>query len=106
MSKFTHAGVSRQKGKFKVRFANDASRIKILEKNGHKDLDIIELPNPMNKIDVVNYLLSINFDNGNAEVRAAIEAAKNKREKTTKADKKIKPSLDAIAARKVEEVVA
>jgi len=113
MSKFTHAGVSKQNGGFKVRFCNDALRIKVLAKNGHKDIDIIELREPMEKADAVAYLISINFDNGNAEVRAALEAGLEKRTpkvkpavavKPAKAPKAAKttkttPSMDAIAAR-------
>lgn len=79
MEKFSHAGVSRLNGEFKVRFANDQVRVKILAKNGHKDIDIIELPEPKTKADAVAYLLSIDFDNGNKEVRAALEAAADKR---------------------------
>ena len=86
MSKsFTHAGVSKLDGEFKVRFCNDALRTKVLAKNGHKDIDIIELKTPMNKADAVAFLLSINFDNGNKEVRAAIEAAQEKRTEAPKA---------------------
>lgn len=116
MSKsFTHAGVSKQDGQFKVRFANDAMRTKVLIKNGHTDIDIIELKHAMSKEDAVAYLLSIDFDNGNKEVRAALEAAQEKRSeaptgankerkgnKETKKPKKAptpKPSLDAIKAR-------
>ena len=106
MSKsFTHAGVSKLDGEFKVRFCNDALRTKVLAKNGHKDIDIIELKHPMPKEEIVVFLLSINFDNGNKEVRAALEAAQEKRTVTPKAAsakapaKKSKPSLDAIAAR-------
>ena len=114
MSKsFTHAGVSKQDGQFKVRFANDAMRTKVLIKNGHTDIDIIELKHAMTKEDAVAYLLSIDFDNGNKEVRAALEAAQEKREAPTAANrdkpkkeakkpKKAptpKPSLDAIKAR-------
>jgi len=110
MSKFTHAGVSKQNGEFKVRFCNDALRIKVLAKNGHKDIDIIELREPMEKADAVAYLISINFDNGNAEIRAALEAGLEKRTpkvktatavKPAKAPKAAKttPSMDAIAAR-------
>jgi len=110
MSKFTHAGVSKQNGEFKVRFCNDALRIKVLAKNGHKDIDIIELREPMEKADAVAYLISINFDNGNTEVRAALEAGLEKRTpkvkpavavKPAKAPKATKttPSMDAIAAR-------
>ena len=81
MSKtFSHAGVSKLNGEFKVRFANDALRTKVLIKNGHTDIDILELPHPMTKEEAVAYLLSIDFDNGNKEVRAAIEAEQGKRE--------------------------
>jgi hypothetical protein len=109
MSKsFTHAGVSKLDGEFKVRFANDSLRTKVLIKNGHTDIDIIELKNAMTKEEAVAYLLSIDFDNGNTEVRAALEAEQGKRTETPKAAKtpkaapkakKSTPSLDAIAAR-------
>jgi hypothetical protein len=81
MSKsFTHAGVSKLDGKFKVRYCNDSLRTKVLIKNGHTDIDIVELKHPMTKEEVVTYLLSIDFDNGNKEVRAALEAEQGKRE--------------------------
>lgn len=111
MSKtFSHAGVSKLNGKFKVRYCNDALRTKVLQKNGHKDIDIIELKHPMTKEEVVAYLLQIDFDNGNKEVRAAIEAEQGKRTEkvaapkaaktvTKKAPAKSKPSMDAIKAK-------
>jgi len=93
MSSYSHAGVSKLNGEFKVRFANDALRVKVLAKNGHKDIDIIELKNPMTKADAVAFLLSIDFDNGNKAVRAALEAAADKRtEKPAKAAPKAKVS--------------
>jgi hypothetical protein len=79
MSTYSHAGVSSLNGEFKVRFANDALRVKVLAKNGHKSIDIVELKTPMTKEDAVAYLLSIDFDNGNKAVRAALEAAADKR---------------------------
>jgi hypothetical protein len=116
MSSFSHAGVSKQDGKFKVRFANDSLRTKVLIKNGHTDIDIVELKHPMTKSEAVDYLLSIDFDNGNKEVRAALEAAQDKRTEAPKAAnkspakkeakkpakapaKKAKPSMDAIKAK-------
>jgi hypothetical protein len=106
---FSHAGVSKLNGKFKVRFCNDAMRVKVLAKNGHKDIDIVELKHPMTKEEVVAFLLSINFDNGNKEVRAALEAAQEKRTekpaavkaapKAKKTAVKSKPSMDAIKAK-------
>jgi hypothetical protein len=104
MSKFSHAGVSSLNGSMKVRFANDALRVKVLGKNGHKDIDIIELKNPMTKEDAVAYLLSIDFDNGNKTVRAALEAAADKRGVTPapKAVVKAAPKATAKAAPKAK----
>ncbi len=116
MSKsFTHAGVSKLDGKFKMRFANDSLRTKVLIKNGHTDIDIVELKHPMTKEEAVAYLLSIDFDNGNKEVRAAIEAEQGKRapkepkakvEKVAKvkavkpaAKTKAKPTMESIKAK-------
>jgi hypothetical protein len=117
MSSFSHAGVSKQDGKFKVRFANDALRTKVLIKNGHTDIDILELKHPMTKADAVAFLLSIDFDNGNKEVRAALEAAQEKRTEAPKAAPKAKvakapakktskPSMDAIKAKAAVAVKA
>jgi hypothetical protein len=110
MSTFKYAGVSTLNGKIKARFANDQMRVKVLAKNGHKDIDIIELKHPMTKDEAVAFLLKINFDNGNATVRAAIEAEVEKRTEAPKAAKaapkakaapakKSKPSMDAIKAK-------
>lgn len=103
MSTFAYAGVSRLDGKMKVRFANDQMRVKVLAKNGHTDIDIVQLKTPMSKEDAVAYLLSIDFDNGNAEVRAALEAEQGKREpKAPKAKAKVekaKPTMEKIKAK-------
>ena len=110
MSKsFTHAGVSRLNGEFKVRFCNDALRVKVLAKTGSKDIDLIELKEPMTKAAAIAFLISINFDNGNATVRAALEEGLEKRTVAPKAVKakaapkakavKSKPSMDAIKAK-------
>jgi len=89
MSKsFTHAGVSKLDGEFKVRFANDSLRTKVLIKNGHTDIDIIELKHAMSKEDALAYLMSIDFANGNAEVQAALEAEVTKRSDAPKAANK------------------
>ena len=108
MSKtFTHAGVSTLDGVTKARFCNDALRQKVLIKNGHTNIDIVELMSPMTKEEAVAALLKANFDQGNKVVRAALEAeldkrtpkaAKPKAVKSSKT-KKSTPSLDAIKAR-------
>jgi hypothetical protein len=110
MSTFTHAGVSRLNGEMKVRFCNDALRVKVLAKNGHKDIDIIELKTAMSKEDAVAFLMSIDFatQNGktNADVQAALEQALDKRspkapkaEKAAPKSKKTAPSMDTIKAK-------
>ena len=92
---YSHAGVSRLNGEFKVRFCNDALRVKVLAKNGHKDIDIVELKVPMSKEDAVAYQLSINFADGNKDVQAALEAAADKRG-VTKAVAKSKPAAKGV----------
>jgi hypothetical protein len=95
MSVYTHAGVSKLNGEFKVRFANDMMRVKVLAKNGHKDIDIVELKTPMTKEDAVAFLLSIDFANGNKAVQAALESAADKRGVTAPKAKVSKPVAKA-----------
>jgi hypothetical protein len=109
---FKFAGVSTRAGVCKARFANDQMRVKVLAKTGSKDIDLIELTEPMTKADAIAFLLKINFDNGNATVRAALEEGLEKRTVVARAPKavkakaspkakavKAKPSMDAIKAK-------
>jgi len=82
--KFAVAGVSTQAGKTKVRFANDTMRIKILAKNGHTDIDLIELPREMTKAEIAVHMVEVGFGKGNAATEAAIAyvAKKNPAAKT------------------------
>lgn len=58
MSKFTVAGVSVCKGNVKVRFCSDmVLRIKNLQKQGDTDIQLVELPSPMTKVEACQYLL-------------------------------------------------
>jgi len=76
--KFAVAGVSTLAGKTKIRFANDTMRIKILAKNGHTDVDLVELPHEMTKSEIAQYLKSTGFGKGNAAVEAAIAYTEKK----------------------------
>ena len=80
---FTHAGVSKLQGAFKARFANDIARVKVLQANGHTDIDLIELPSAMTKEGAVAHLLEIDFATRdgvtNNDVKAALEAEGEKR---------------------------
>lgn len=69
---FAVAGVSTLNGKTKIRFANDVMRIKILAKNGHESVELVELPHEMTKAEIAQHLKSIGFGSGNAAVEAAI----------------------------------
>jgi hypothetical protein len=114
MSKsFTHAGVSKLDGEFKVRFANDALRTKVLIKNGHTDIDIVELKHAMTKEDAVAYLMEIDFATRDGVTNEAVQAAlaaeldkrsevpaKAKVEKIAKVKAvKAKPTLESIKAK-------
>ena len=106
MSKsFTHAGVSKLDGEFKVRFANDSTRVKVLIKNGHTDIDIIELKHAMTKEEAVQYLLDIDFATRdgvtNDAVQAAILAELDKRGE--KATKEAKPKAEKAPKAKAEK---
>ena len=55
---YTVAGTSTNNGKTKVRFAQDyVSRFKILNKNGHTDIELLELDSAMSKSDICKMLL-------------------------------------------------
>lgn len=70
--KFAVAGVSTLNGKTKIRFANDTMRIKILAKNGHTNVELVNLPNEMTKSEIAAYLKSTGFGKGNAAIEAAV----------------------------------
>lgn len=101
MTSYSHAGVSTLKGVTKVRFANDALRVKVLAKNGHTNIDMVELKVPMSKEDAIAYLLSIDFatQNGttNAAVQAALEEAVEKRTVAAPKAKVVKPVVAKVA---------
>jgi hypothetical protein len=76
--KFAVTGVSTLEGKTKLRFANDTMRIKILAKNGHTNVELVELPSEMSKAEAVQYLKSVEFGKGDAAIEAAIAYAEKK----------------------------
>lgn len=96
---FKVGGVSKSAGgQFKVRFATDMTRVKILAKTD-SDINLIELPTAMTKPALVTHLKSTDLY-ANADYRAAIDAADAKYNGTVKAKAgKVKPSLEAIKAR-------
>jgi hypothetical protein len=76
---FTVAGTATHNGITKPRFANDlVARIKILNKAGCTDINIMELPKPMTKIEALQYLQEQGFtgDAGYAVANKLVEKTK------------------------------
>ena len=64
---FTVAGTATQNGVTKARFANDlVARIKILNKSGCTDINLVELPHPMTKLECLQHLQTIGVTAGDA----------------------------------------
>lgn len=64
---YTVAGTATHNGITKVRFANDlVARIKILTKAGATDINLVELPKPMNKLEALQHLQTLGITDGDA----------------------------------------
>ena len=73
---FTVAGTATHKGVTKVRFANDlVARIKILSKAGATDVNLVELPEPMTKLQALKYLQDQGITAGDAGFAVANKLA-------------------------------
>lgn len=109
---FTVAGTATNPdGTTKARFANDlVSRVKILQKHGCTDINLMELPNPMTKIQALEYLQSKGITDGAAGEAVATKLS----EKNTNAKRsevkvsakatqakapKVAPSMESIKAK-------
>ena len=73
---FTVAGTATQNGVTKARFANDlVARIKILNKAGCTDINLIELPKPMTKLEALQHLQTVGITEGDAGYAVANKLA-------------------------------
>jgi hypothetical protein len=71
---FKVGGVSKSSGgQYKVRFATDMTRVKILAKTD-SDINLVELPKALTKPELVSFLKTTELY-ANADYRAAIDAA-------------------------------
>jgi hypothetical protein len=96
---FKVTGISTLNGVTKVRFANDlVSRVKILVKDGHADINLIELPTALSKLDCVKHLKTLDLY-ANKVFALAIDAADVKYSGIKTVKVSAKPSLEAIKAR-------
>lgn len=86
-------GISKREGEYKVRFANDIMRIKVLSKGGHEDIRLAELDAPLSKMDAVKAMAKLDeFQDVNAQATIAEyidrNTPKRKPESTPTATKK------------------
>lgn len=96
---FTVVGITTHNGDSKVRFTHDLiRRVKQFSKGGATRCDFIELPNEMNKVEALNYMLTRPEFASPAD-QATINEALQDRVKEPKVRVKAKPSLDAIKSR-------
>jgi hypothetical protein len=56
---FSVAGISKLNGNYKVRFANDVMRIKVLAKSGHEDIRLADLEGEFTKMAAAQALLGL-----------------------------------------------
>ncbi len=89
---FTVAGVSTLDGEMKVRFANDILRLKVLAKHGHEDITLVELENPMTKLDAVKFIKGLDEFSSVAAQAAIADYLDRKDEKPVKATKAAAPA--------------
>lgn len=106
MSVFKVVGVSTLNGVTKVRFANDfVSRVKILNKQGHTDIDLMELPEALTKAECVKHLKTTNLYESHKEAIDNSDVKYNYKSLSqyNSTVKVSAPSLDELRARAIAE---
>jgi hypothetical protein len=92
---FTVAGTSKHpEHGFKVRFANDAMRVKNLAKSGHTEITLVELASPMSKLEAVKFIKGLDEFQGVSE-QSAIADYLDRKDEAPKAAPKAKAPAKA-----------
>ena len=81
---FKVVGVSKLDGEYKVRFANDIMRIKVLAKKGHEDIRLCELDEAMEKYAAVQAIQTMDEFQDAAAQSAIAEYLEDKAPKASK----------------------
>lgn len=89
-------GVSKLNGEYKVRFANDIMRIKVLAKHDHEDIRLVELDEATTKYEGIKAIQSMD-DFQDAAAQSAI--AEYLEEKAPKAAKTAKAAASPAASK-------
>jgi len=96
---FSVVGITVHNGNAKVRFTDDmVRRIKQFTKGGATRCEFIELPEPMSKLDALNYMLTHQYF-ANEDDQATINDAIEDRSVQSRREVKVSLSLDAIRER-------
>lgn len=95
---FSVAGISTLNGETKVRFANDVMRIKVLAKNGHTDITLVELPSEMSKLEAAEFIQALPEFQTDLAQEAIAEAVGKRAPKAPKVE--AKPAAKAKVERK------
>jgi hypothetical protein len=104
MTMFTVAGLSRQNGSLKLRFANDfVTRSKVLARNKHTDINLVELPQAMTKDAAVAYVSTLT-QFADVESQAVLTEFQNKNAKSAPKAVAAAPKAKAPKAVKQTEV--
>ena len=80
-------GVSKLDGEYKVRFANDIMRIKVLAKHGHEDIRLVELDEAVSKYEGIQKIQGMDDFQDAAAQSAIMEYLDEKAPKAAKAPK-------------------
>ena len=84
---FSVVGVSSLNGEYKVRFANDIMRIKVLAKHGHEDIRLADLGMEVSKYEGIKQLQALDEFQDAAAQSAISEYLDEKAPKVAKAPK-------------------
>jgi len=96
---YSVCGVSTLNGDTKLRFANDTMRIKVLAKNGHTDIQLVELPNAMSKVEAAKFIATLD-EFSTATSQDAIAEYLDKNDRAPKAKVEVKKAVKAAVTKK------
>lgn len=104
---FKVVGITEHNGNVKVRFTHDmVRRVKQFSKGGATRIDFVELPEEMNKIDALKYMLTCREFQSEDDQATINDTLEDKIKESRKGEVKVKKniSLDAIKNRPRKDV--
>ncbi len=97
---FNVFGVSKLDGEYKVRFANDIMRTKVLAKHGHEDIRLVDIGRSVSKFDGIKAIQTMDEFSDAAAQAAIAEYLEDKAPKATATKAKAGPAVKATKAPK------